>query len=454
MLFSNTVVRAMLALAGFASAQSLSEEQLAGIKKAQDAYPDCAKECMAELVPKSDCEADDILCLCTNEALTEELTKCALAGCTLFEGLEMKNITMHSVCGAPVRDKHLQPLLIGLIGGGLAGLAYVMRLCSTFSKSGGRTLGMDDHMCSIAVLMSIPPTVFAYTLVKNGLGRDMWTLTADKVENVLMFYYLGSIFYFATITFVKLSLLAFILRVFPDKSFRKVVWVVTGLVMGYGISFIVATALQCSPAEGAWKQLRPEWAGTCNNIHLQKWMSAIFNIVLDLVLLALPLRNLWNLHMEVKKKVMIMFMFSLGIFVTIISVIRLHSLVLFANTQNVTWDYVDAAYWSTIEIHVSIIMCCLPSCRHLLVSLGATILKSKSFSRYGSQGYGSKSNPLNSNKGLEQGGVKVAHSVSVQQTPKHGDEHDFVPLKDYPHSKAFEKTYTVTASKSDSKNSL
>jgi hypothetical protein len=179
MLFSTTLLRAMVGLAGFVSAQSLSPEQIAGIKKAQDSYPDCAKECMAELVPKSDCEADDVLCLCTNQALTAELTTCALAGCTLFEGLQMKNITMHGVCGAPMRDKHLQPLLIGLIGGGLAGLAYLMRLCSTFAKTGGRPLGMDDHMCSIAVLVAIPPTAFAVTCKSNAGSLTLGAWNTD-----------------------------------------------------------------------------------------------------------------------------------------------------------------------------------------------------------------------------------------------------------------------------------
>lgn len=112
---------------------------------------------------------------------------------------------------------------------------------------------------------------------------------------------------------VKLSILAFILRVFPDKQFRKLVYGACGLVIAYGIAFIIATALQCWPAEYAWQQVDENYQGRCNNIHLQGWMSAIFNILIDIVLLALPLKNLWALHMEMKKKLMIMFMFSLGI---------------------------------------------------------------------------------------------------------------------------------------------
>lgn len=92
-----------------------------------------------------------------------------------------------------------------------------------------------------------------------------------------------------------------------------IVYGVCGLVAGYGIAFIVATALQCWPVQYAWEQVDESWGtGTCNNIHIQGWMSAIFNIILDIIMLVLPLKKLWSLQMKLKKKLMIMFMFSLG----------------------------------------------------------------------------------------------------------------------------------------------
>lgn len=183
MLLSTVRMAAVAIMAGFAYAQT--PEELAALKKAQSEYPSCALECMATLVPESSCEATDIQCLCTNEELTASITGCALTGCTIFEGLQTKNITM-TMCQAPVRDKHMQPLVIGLVGGALAGLAFIMRMCSTFSKTGGRSLGMDDHMATVAVILSVPPTVFAITLTKNGLGKDMWTLPLQNIKNVLM----------------------------------------------------------------------------------------------------------------------------------------------------------------------------------------------------------------------------------------------------------------------------
>ncbi len=56
--------------------------------------------------------------------------------------------------------------------------------------------------------------------------------------------------------------------------------------------------------------------------------------------------------------------------VTIISIIRLHSLITHPwDDPNATWVKVDVALWSTVEINVGIICACLPSLRSLVVRI-------------------------------------------------------------------------------------
>jgi hypothetical protein len=84
------------------------------------------------------------------------------------------------------------------------------------------------------------------------------------------------------------------------------------LSIGYGISFIVATIVQCNPIPYSWHNWDGEHKGVCNNINLQGWMSAAFNITLDLLVILLPMPRLARLNMGWKKKMMVMMMFSLG----------------------------------------------------------------------------------------------------------------------------------------------
>jgi hypothetical protein len=158
----------------------------------------------------------------------------------------------------------------------------------------------------------------------------MWTLPAEDITAVLrvcitpqtdkliglissQLYYMGELFYFAALTMNKVSILFFILRIFPAKPLRIGAYIGLGLAMGYGIAFIFATAFQCSPISLAWNIWDGEHEGHCNNIHLQGWMSAICNIVVDIYIIILPLRELSKLKMDLAKKLMLIFMFSLGI---------------------------------------------------------------------------------------------------------------------------------------------
>ncbi|KAI0018777.1 CFEM domain-containing protein [Xylariomycetidae sp. FL0641] len=395
------------------------------LEAAMTRFPPCALQCMAQFVPQSGCALTDVECLCLNAGMQANITTCVMGGCTAYEGLLTKNVTLYTMCGTPddMRDATMVPLLVGVIGGGIASLAFFMRVCACVLPTGGRSVGWDDYTIGITMALAIPPTVFAVLLSNNGLGKDTWTLPLRNIENILFYYYLGELFYFAAISMNKISLLIFILRVFPERRFRHLVFGVIGLCVGYGVSFLVATALQCRPIAYSWLQIDSTVAGTCNDINLQGWMSAILNIVIDLVIVALPLRNLYAIQIALKKKIMIMFMFSLGIFVTIVSVIRLRSLIVFANTQNPTWDYADAAWWSTVEIHVGIVCACLPSLRALLVNyFGVRALGSSKGNSQGTTGSGGKSTGTN--------GSRFEKPVISAPTPRRGDEDDFIPLVD------------------------
>lgn len=88
------------------------------------------------------------------------------------------------MCGQPVRDDSATPLLVGVIGGAIALLVFIMRMCAIIPNK-GRALGWDDYTIAITVALAVPPTVFSVLLSKNGLGKDMWTLPLKNIENVL-----------------------------------------------------------------------------------------------------------------------------------------------------------------------------------------------------------------------------------------------------------------------------
>ncbi|KAK5945722.1 hypothetical protein PMZ80_002930 [Knufia obscura] len=213
--------------------------------------------------------------------------------------------------------------IIGLSCGAVAIAVFTVRIIarlSTYQKK----LFWDDWIMLLMVFITLPPTILAPFLAINGLGKDIWTLPFDNINNVLQFFFVGELCYLVALALNKISLLCFFLRVFPNKRLR--VWVF--ITMG--------------------------------------WLAAGFNIALDIVVIALPLGELAKMNMSKRKKFGVMLMFMIGVFVTVVSAVRLKYLVQFRHTQNPTYDYLAPGYWSVVELHVGIICASMPAINSLI----------------------------------------------------------------------------------------
>ncbi|KAF9736285.1 hypothetical protein PMIN02_006432 [Paraphaeosphaeria minitans] len=383
--------------------------------------PSCSLACFLSEIPKSTC-ANDLTseCLCTNDALNAAVTICASKTCTVYELLQTKNISSAS-CGAPVRSDGRRFSVIGTTGIGLAVLSFILRMAACLK---GRSVSWDDAAMALVLALAIPPAAFGFMLVDNGLGRDMWTLKDFQITNLLFYYYMGEVFYILALGFSKISILFFYLRVFPAKDFRMQIYGVMALCGAYTTAFFLVTTIQCVPVSLAWTQWDGLHKGRCNNIHIQGWIAAGLNILLDIIVMVLPLRHLAGLNMTLKRKLMVMSMFSVGIIVIFTSSMRLYSLVHFANSQNISWDYVQAGYWSLIEIDVSIICGCMPAHRMLIARMWPKIKLTFHSTK------GNSTNSKNSTAASRSNGTTSDKAIKVSVKPQTKDDRDFVPLVD------------------------
>ncbi|KAK2791300.1 hypothetical protein FQN52_004977 [Onygenales sp. PD_12] len=239
----------------------------------------------------------------------------------------------------------------------------------------------DDWAITVAMGFGLPLGGLAVVLADAGLGKDMWNVSFIDISYILKassIFFVQEVVYFATMNTTKVSILFFYLRIFPAPHFRVITYVVMAITVGYGIALIFAVIFQCSPVDMAWNHWDGEHTNVkCSNINLIGWVSSAINIVLDVVIIVLPTRELFRLALSTKKKIHILLMFSVGFFVTIVSIIRLKSFLQFGNSRNPTWDHVPLGYWSTIEAHTSIVCACMPAIRALLRKVSPTLFSDR-----------------------------------------------------------------------------
>ena len=125
--------------------------------------------------------------------------------------------------------------------------------------------------------------------------------------------YASQVAYFLSSGLTKLTFLFFYLRIFPAKNLRKAVFVFVGITIGYALAFDVTMIFACKPISAVWtgwmKESVPDY---CINQNTFYYVAAALNISIDVAILILPIPELYRLKLSLKKKILLMSIFSVG----------------------------------------------------------------------------------------------------------------------------------------------
>lgn len=103
-------------------------------------------------------------------------------------------------------------------------------------------------------------------------------------------------------------------RIFtPHHARDKFFWATT-IAMGVNVAFyicVIATTIGgCRPVERPWHF----WlSGTCIDRKARDVVSASFNLIMDVLILILPQKIIWNLQMSRRRKIGLSIVFSVGL---------------------------------------------------------------------------------------------------------------------------------------------
>ncbi|KFA60423.1 hypothetical protein S40285_07881 [Stachybotrys chlorohalonatus IBT 40285] len=330
--------------------------------------PNCAQTCVLGAVTNSTCLPTNLTCVCSDDELQDAAQDCVRATCTPKEALVTWNITQVT-CGAPVRDVRQSYVILNDVFGVIIVLSVFQRIVTKLYWK----LGIDkDDWCILlmTILLTIPSTVIGdHGLVANGMGLDIWTLQFDQITRFSTWFHVMAVLYFMQISLIKLSALFFYLRVFPVTKTRYIIIGTIVFNCMYGVIFIFVTVFQCLPVGYLSVRWMEEDEGSCINVNAMTWSNAGISIAVDIWMLFIPLLQIRSLQLSSKKKLGAALMFVTGTAFTVISVIRLHTLVKFNYTDNATYTYIEISQWSIAEVSVGVVCVCMPSYRLLFVRL-------------------------------------------------------------------------------------
>ncbi|VTT59281.1 unnamed protein product [Fusarium fujikuroi] len=256
-------------------------------------------------------------------------SECALQYLGLTQQLDFKNRTFRA-CDWPITDRRQEIRISCLTIGILAMVFFTMRAISKII--GFVPYGHDDSLILAALL------IFASELS-----------------------------YATSLALVKLSILAFFLRIFPDQRFRIIVRWTTIFILVMCPLYLALILAQRRPLDlfwNGWRDKNPR--GVILSGNLIGITHGTWNVALDIWMMILPMTQLLKIGIKLKKKIGVIAMFGVGLFLTIVSSVRIPSLLVFSTSRNITADSVGIIIWSNIEICVGMMVACMPGARQFV----------------------------------------------------------------------------------------
>ncbi|KAM5362624.1 hypothetical protein ACJZ2D_012453 [Fusarium nematophilum] len=169
----------------------------------------------------------------------------------------------------------------------------------------------------------------------DALGMSVEALE-DAWETSLRLLIPSRLCYALFLWCLKLSLLSFYSRFVKSKIVVRVLW--WFIILSY-FAVLITTLAECQPMSLMW-QLEP----SCSRAIANLITMGVFNIASDIALIVLPFPTLRAVQLDLKTKVQLGFLFSIGGVVIIITTLRLPLIL------NQSLSQKSRSIWAAVEI--------------------------------------------------------------------------------------------------------
>ncbi|KAL7267960.1 hypothetical protein RUND412_009435 [Rhizina undulata] len=232
----------------------------------------------------------------------------------------------------------------------------------------------DDYFIIVAWVLAFGLSTAISIGTKYGLGRHKddipraWEGPKQKARFAYTFLYNPALM--AT----KTSILVFYLSLFEGYRLLRLGTLVTLVVINTaGFILTMLVLFQCNPISAAFKAALPPTVQCLNTISLL-YASAPINVITDLAILFMPMPVLTSLRLPKKQKIILIFVFGLGGFVSIVGIVRIYYFQKAATSNQFDWDGSISFMWASIEVDAGIICASIPMLKPLIAAVMPSFL--------------------------------------------------------------------------------
>ena len=176
----------------------------------------------------------------------------------------------------------------------------------------GNHLGLDDWLVIVSVIVFMGFCGDILTGVYTYGGGQVYANELEAEEKLIQYMkseYAIPPLYAINVTLVKLSILCLYHRLFSVSAFRRVNYGVGIFCLIWFVAAFIGDMLYCIPIRQFWDHTA---GGSCFNFPKYFLAMELIDLLLDVVIIALPLKTISSLQLSLRKKIALLGIFLLG----------------------------------------------------------------------------------------------------------------------------------------------
>ncbi|OTB11397.1 hypothetical protein K445DRAFT_370250 [Daldinia sp. EC12] len=174
-----------------------------------------------------------------------------------------------------------------------------------------KLLSWDDFSIFIAFIITLALICqITWAVIDEGQGQHMSDVTRSQFEMTAKSLLANEALWALINVFVRLSALGSIATIFhTHRPVRIQARIFMGISIAHAFAAILTGVLICRPIQASWDT---EVQGTCGNQTVAYVIIEIGGLIIDLAILAIPIRSILHLSLNTRGKIRFILIFSAG----------------------------------------------------------------------------------------------------------------------------------------------
>lgn len=148
----------------------------------------------------------------------------------------------------------------------------------------------------------------------NNMGYHERNLTASELTSIAKVFVVGEIVYACNVAITKIAVLLLYYRLLQvafqtSRTLRIIAYGIATLVIIAAVVFVVMVIFGCRPLNKRWD---PDVPGYCVPKIIRWTLNAGLSILTDVMILALPVPQIWKMRLGILEKIGVLSIFALG----------------------------------------------------------------------------------------------------------------------------------------------